>query len=390
MMRLHRKRTALVLAGVLAFLSIVLPGAGFSQAREVKIGFHAPLTGPLADVGKECQQGALLAVERVRQAYGVAIMLVAYDDRATPTEAVTIARRLMGSDRVLASISGSVSGATRATARVYQDGGTPYIAAYAVHPEIAATGRFVIANSINGDVQGKAGAQIVARYLKAKRISMLVVDNDFGRSVAAAFKTEAQRLGGVIVSEDVYPFGERDFRTILNRIAGQNPDLIYTTGFPADAAQTVRQTRELGLRANLMGTEAIDHPETLFPLAGDLAEGLIVTTALNRGDKRKVVQDFLAEFQRRHNRPADMVVASCFDAVQTVGLAFSRGGTTADRLIERILALRDWDEALTGPFYRYNDQGQVIKPVYGQIVRNQSFQHLVAITEVDIITPPGK
>ena len=64
--------------------------------------------------------------------------LVIYDDQASPKESAPLAVKLITQDNVVAGISGSYSGATRAAATIYQENSTPYISAYAVHPDITA------------------------------------------------------------------------------------------------------------------------------------------------------------------------------------------------------------------------------------------------------------
>ena len=369
----------------------VIAAAGPAFAQEpLKIGMHAMLTGPLAEVGKDAQFGAQAAVAMINDSGGVRgrkVELVLYDDQARPAEAVTAVRRLITRDKVVAIVSGSISGTTKAVAPVAQEAKVPYVAAYAVHPEIAPTGKFIFANSLHGVVQGRAGARIVAQQLKAKRVAMLVVDNDFGRTLAKAFRGEAQALGAAIAAEEVYPFGEKDFRAILTRIKGTNPDVIYTTGYPGDATQTLKQARELGITTQFVGTEAIDHPEVLFPLAGDLAEGLIVTTALDRDDPRPVVQQFLQRYQAAAGRPADMVGASTFDAVRLVAHAIGLAGTDPDAIAAALAGLTNFDGAVTGPLVRYTQDRQVIKPVYAQVVKGKAFHRYGVVNDPEVITP---
>src|SRR3989304_2819018 len=142
--------------GLPAALALLTAGAAHGQ-EPLKIGMHAMLTGPLAEVGKDAQFGAQVAVALLNESgggRGRKVELVLYDDQAKS----------------------------------------------AAPPEIAPAGKYVLANSLYGPVQGRAGARIVAVQLKAKRIAVLVVDNDFGRTLAKAFRPEAEALGATIVA----------------------------------------------------------------------------------------------------------------------------------------------------------------------------------------------
>ena len=113
------------------------------HADTIKVGFNVPLTGFAAADGKSARIGAELAVEQVNAAGGINgrnLELVIYDDQASPKESAPLAAKLITQDEVVAGISGSYSGATRAAATIYQENGTPYISAYAVHPDITRSG----------------------------------------------------------------------------------------------------------------------------------------------------------------------------------------------------------------------------------------------------------
>ncbi len=92
-------------------------------ADPIKIGFNVPLTGFAAADGNSALIGAQLAVEQVNGAGGIngdMLELVVYDDQASPKESAPLAVKLTTQDEVVAGISGSYSGATRAAATIYQ------------------------------------------------------------------------------------------------------------------------------------------------------------------------------------------------------------------------------------------------------------------------------
>jgi branched-chain amino acid transport system substrate-binding protein len=359
-------------------------------AKTIRIGFHAPLSGSLADVGLEAKQGAELAVKWINQEGGIngkQVELIVYDDAGKTDEAVTIARRLIEKDKVLAVVSGSVSATTRAACPIFQENRVPYISAYATHPTIAPTGKYIIATSIQSGIHGRTAAWLAVNMLKAKTASLLIVDNDYGKAVAEGFRNEATKLGLTIVSEDTYSLPEKEFRAVLLKIKELHPDVIFDTGYPWNAAQISLQAKELGLEIQIIGQEAYDHPKTYFGAVGDAAEGIIITTALNRDDYREIVQKYIREYRQAYNMDPGMVDASCFDAFQILAHGIRKGGENADSIIDAILALENYQDALTGPFIKFNSQGQVIKPIHVQIVRNREFHYYFDMTDLSIITP---
>jgi len=232
---------------LLAVLLVSLALASF--AGVIKLGLFVPLSGIGADDGESALNGAKLAVKYLNEQGGVLgnqVELIYYDDQTDPKQAVSIAYKLVQQDGVVAVISGSYSSPTRAAAAVYQRLRTPLISAYAVHPDIIKVGDYVFRVGTLATVQGRAGAHLAVKKLKAKKIAVLVMDNDFGVSLANAFKTEAEKLGAEIVFEEKYSVGEKDFRTVLEKIKKVEPDVIYATGYYFNACKIVTQAKEKG------------------------------------------------------------------------------------------------------------------------------------------------
>ncbi|HEX6266962.1 MAG TPA: ABC transporter substrate-binding protein, partial [Burkholderiales bacterium] len=128
---------------------VTLAAFALPAAAQVRIGFHAPLTGFAASDGKSALNGAQLAVEQINAKGGIGgkkIELVVNDDQARPDQAVPLANKYVG-DGLKIVVSGSYSGPTRASAGVFQGAKIPYISAYAIHPDITRAGDYVFRTS---------------------------------------------------------------------------------------------------------------------------------------------------------------------------------------------------------------------------------------------------
>ena len=153
----------LVLVGML-----VLPGSA-GAADTVKIGLLAPLTGFAAADGLSVLNSVQLAVERVNQEGGLLgrqVELVYYDDRADGKEAVALARKLIQQDQVAGVVGGSYSTPSRAVAPIFEDEEIPFVAAYAVHPDITQAGKYCFRNGFLGMVEGKSAGYVSVELLK--------------------------------------------------------------------------------------------------------------------------------------------------------------------------------------------------------------------------------
>ncbi len=261
------------------------------------------------------------------------------------------------------------------------------ISAYAVHPDITKTGNMIFRVGALADVEGRAGGALVVDKLGAKRVAILTIDNDFGRALTEGFKSYAVSKGVEIVLEEKYPLGETDFRPLLEKIKEANPDVIWATAYYAEAANLVRQAKEAGVTAQIVGQEGYDSPK-FIELAGDAAEGVIIVTDLNRDSEREIVQKFLSEYKKAYNLDADMVGASTFDAVQVLAYAIEKAGTDPQKIVDAIAGIENFDQAVTGPILRYTPGREVVRPIGSQIVRDGAFHFFAEFTDPELITPP--
>ena len=357
-------------------------------AGSIKIGFNVPLTGFAAADGNSALVGAQLAVEQVNAAGGIngdMLELVVYDDQASPKESAPLAVKLITRDEVVAGISGSYSGATRAAATIYQEDATPYIAAYAVHPDITRAGDYVFRTSFMGEVQGRAGAKLIGAMMGLKRVVMITLNNDFGKSLAAGFKARAASFGIEIVAEYEYSIKDREFGPIVSKVRADAPEAIYASGYFFTAGPLVRQLRAAGIEAPVIGQEGYD-TQKFIEIAGPAAEGVIITTSLDRDSIDPVTQAFIAGFEAKAGYPADMVGASAHTAVLVMAEALRAAGGGGKAALRDAIAATSLD-ASTGHI-SFNGLGEVRKDVQVQIVKDGNWRHYAVISDAALLAPP--
>ena len=361
---------------------------GIAYAETVKVGFNVPLTGFAAADGESALNGAKLAVKQANSSGGIdgkQIELVVYDDQASPKEAVPIANRLIEKDGVKVAVSGSYSGSTRAAAGVFQSAGIPYISAYAIHPDITRAGNYVFRTSFMGEVQGRAGALLIGQTMQHKRVVVITLKNDFGKSLAAGFKAEAANFGMEIVNEYEYSIRDRQFGPIVAKVRSDNPDAIYASGYFFTAGPLVNQLRSGGVTAPIIGQEGYDS-EQFIKIAGDAAEGVIITTSLDRDSNAPETRAFIIEYEKFTGRKVDMVAASGHTALNVVIAALRKAGTGNSDAIRNAIAKTQL-AASTGHI-SFNALGEVRKNVQVQIVRDGDFHYHSEIRDQTILAPP--
>ena len=375
-----------IIAGAMSLASY----AGIASAENIKIGFNVPLTGFAAADGQSALHGAELAVEQVNANGGVngsMLELVVYDDQASPKEAAPLAIKMITQDEVVAGVSGSYSGATRAAATIFSENSVPYISAYAIHPDITRAGDYVFRTSFMGEVQGRAGAKLIGEMLGKKRVTMITLNNDFGISLANGFKDKAGDFGIEIISEYEYSIKDREFGAIVSKIKSENPDAIYASGYFFTAGPLVRQLRAAGINQPVVGQEGYDS-QKFIEIAGDASEGIMITTSLDRDSSNPVTQSFIEGFSNKAGYPADMVGASGHTAILVLADALSRAGNTDKASLRDAIASTNL-EASTGQI-SFNALGEVQKDVQVQVVRDGNWHHHSVVSDAVLLAPPAE
>ena len=376
------------LKNILSLILVLFMFLGIAWADTVKVGFNVPLTGFAAADGKSALNGAKLAVKQANETGGIngeKIELVIYDDQASPKEAVPIANRLIEKDGVKVAVSGSYSGSTRAAAGIFQSAGIPYISAYAIHPDITRSGNYVFSTSFMGEVQGRAGALLIGQTMQHKRVVVITLKNDFGKSLAAGFKAEACNFGIKIVNEYEYSIGARQFGPIVAKVRADKPDAIYASGYFFTAGPLVSQLRSGGVEVPVIGQEGYDG-EQFINIAGAFSEGVIITTSLDRDSNSPIARSFISEYEEFSGNKVDMVSASTHTALKVVVAALRKAGTNNPDSIRKAITQTQLNAATRK--ISFNKLGEVRKNVEVQIVKDGDWHYHSTIRDQTLLAPP--
>jgi len=380
----------LLIFAIVAFFAAIGLSGSVEAADKVKIGFHAPLTGFAASDGKSSSEGAKLAVEQINATGGIngkMVELVIYDDQAKPAQAIPIANKLIGKDKVVVGVSGSYSGPTRSAAGVFQEAKIPYISAYAIHPDITRAGDYVFRTSFLGAIQGRAGAMLIGNILGKKRVVMITLQNDFGKSLAKGFKEVAGKYGIEIINEYQYSIKDRLFGSIVAKVKADNPDALYASGYYFTAGPLVSQLRAAGVTVPIIGQEGYDS-QKFIEIAGEAAEGVIITTSLDRDSSEPETRRFIEEFEKKTGFKTDMVAASGHTAIIVVCEAMKKAGTTDPKAIRDAIAATDL-KVSTGTI-KFNKLGEVMKAVQNQVVKDGNWHRHSVIDDPGLLAPPSE
>jgi branched-chain amino acid transport system substrate-binding protein len=285
---------------------------------QVRIGHAAPLTGGLAHLGKDNENGARLALEEANAARltiggrQVEFVLLAEDDRADAKTGVSVAEKF-----VEAKVSGVVghlnSGTSIPAAQVYARAGIPVITGSAANPRLTELGLRTQFRIIGRD--DRLGEALALYLLRERRPRVVVVIDDstpYGEGLANEVE-HVLRAGGARVVPRLRGTNQTvDWRADLAKAKLANPDLVFYGGMDATAGPLLRQAREAGMQAVFaFGDGACINEMT--KLAGPAAEGMLCAQTgipVAAADAR-----FRDAFQRRFGAAPILYAAYTYDAV---------------------------------------------------------------------------
>jgi branched-chain amino acid transport system substrate-binding protein len=356
---------------------------------DLKVGINVPLTGFAASDGKSALDGAKLAVAQVNAGGGVAgqkVELVVYDDQASPKEAVPAVTKMLEKDKVVAAVSGSYSGSTRAAAGLFQSAQVPYVVAYAIHPDITLAGDYMFRVSAMGEVQGRGGAKLVSNLGK-KKVALITVKNDFGQALAAGFKEAAPKLGLTIIGEYEYAMPDRQFGALISKLKSDAPEIIYASGYFFNAGPLVNQLRAAGVTVPIIGQEGYDS-DKFIEIAGPASEGTLITTSLDRDSDSPATKAFLSDYRKAYSVGADMVAAASYTAASVLLDGLKKTGGQGGDALKQALAAGSYDTPIGK--LGFNDLHEVKKDMQVQVVKDKAFRRHSVISDPVLLAPPTR
>jgi branched-chain amino acid transport system substrate-binding protein len=328
-MRTHFKLT-------LVASMVALSGLAMAQEQVVKIGHVAPISGAIAHLGKDNENGARLAVEELN-AKGISIggkkikfELLAEDDAADPKQGTAAAQKLV--DAKVSGVVGHLnSGTTIPASKIYSDAGIPQVSPSATNTKYTRQG-FKTAFRVVADDGHLGGAlgRYAVKDLKGKSIAVIDDRTAYGQGVAEEFEKAVKAAGGHLVGHEFTTDKATDFMPILTTLKAKKPDIVFFGGMDAVGGPMLKQMKSLGISAKFMGGDGICTTE-LVKLAGDaMADGQVICAEAGGmdGALKKGMDEFGVKYKKRFNDDVNLYAPYVYDAVNLMVDAMQRAKST--------------------------------------------------------------
>jgi branched-chain amino acid transport system substrate-binding protein len=310
----------------LACIAAALAGCG-QQSSDIKIGHVGPITGGIAHLGKDNENGARLAIEQANEAKiklggkEVKFVFVAEDDQADPKVGTTVAQKLV--DAKVAGVVGHLnSGSSIPASPIYSQAGVPVISGSSTNPKLTEQG-FKTQFRVVGrdDQQGPAIASYLASNNKPKVVAVIDDATAYGEGIANEVEKTLKAGGISVLPREKGTDKTTDWKAVLTKLKGRDPDAIFYGGMDATGGPLMKQGRELGIKAAFaFGDGACT--EEMTKLAGQAAEGLLCSQAgipVAAADK-----GFLAAYKKKFNVAPILYAPFTYDAANLLIAAMKK------------------------------------------------------------------
>ncbi len=321
------------LAGA-TMLTAALPAFAQTSGEPVYIGVSGPKTGLHAQYGALWVQGFDLALDKINGEGGINGRPLEYifeDSQNDPRQTIAIAQKFIADPKIVAEAGDFSSTSSMAASPLYQRGGLVQFGFTNSHPDFTKTGDYMWSNSIPQSQEQPLYADFAVNTLGLKKIGVMYLNTDWGKTSKDLFASAAEEMGAEIVAAEGYLADEKDFRATLVRLRDAAPDGIMLESYYSDGALIVRQIRDLGIDVPILATGSIYSPDFL-ELAGDAAEGVFTSVYYAPQSPRAEVVEFRQGFLDKYGEEPNHFNALAYDAFNILAAVMREYGTGREEI----------------------------------------------------------
>ncbi|MBH1966289.1 MAG: ABC transporter substrate-binding protein [Comamonadaceae bacterium] len=301
-----------------AISTVGLAPLGHAQTKpeKFKIGGVISLSGAYGLLGEDMRRGVQIAIEeRGGKVLGVPIDMVWEDDETKPQPAVQKATKLIseGSHMIFGALS---SASTLAIMNITKQRKIPHLITISADDKITVPGgsRYAFRTSNNLDMENRM-ALVYAQEKGLKKIYAVTADYQATRDGWEWVKKEATQKGMKIVGEDFPAFGNRDYSSIVDKIAKSDADGVILMLTGSDVVTFLKQAGQVNLSKGkvIFGPVAAD--ETMAAAVGTTAMGVNTGLRYHYTIDNAANRKFVEAYQKKFGALPAMAAGEAYDGM---------------------------------------------------------------------------
>ncbi len=331
--------------GILIAAIIIIGGAYVlssqkpAQAETIKIGSLLPLTGELANIGLNTKKAIDMAVEEINAQNGINgknLEIIYEDGKCNAKDAAEAGNKLINLDKVQVIIGGLCSGETLAVSPMAEQNKVVMLSPCSSAPKVSQAGDFIFRDYPSDSFQGKFAAELAYNKYVVRKVAILNTIGDWGTGLRDQFKAHFIELGGQIVAEESFEQTSTDMRTQLTKIKAANPELVYMPAYTPGTSLILKQAKELGITAKLLGGDGSDDP-TVIQNAGSAAEGFQLTVASPGSN------EFAQRFKQKFNEDVIVCAPYGYDATNILAQVLKKAGNSGEAIKNELYKVQNYN-----------------------------------------------
>lgn len=347
-------------------VALLLMTSTAAAQEPIRVGFITDLTGPLAQPGKEMENGMrLFLAEHKNTLSGRPVELTVLDAGSSPAVALTKARELVEQRKVHVIIGPLPAFEAYAIVPYLNEKRIPSLSPSAAADDLTqrkATQFFVRVASTSSQPTQPFGTY-AAKTLGYKKIAAIADDFAFGHEVVAGFHKAFEDAGGQIVQKLWPPLGSKDQGPFIAQLR-KDIDAVFI-GFAGVAAlRFLKQFEDAGLKGKipvLANQTAVD--EALLRNMGDEAIGVISTMHYSAALDTPANRKFVAAYRKAFGADPGYYSVGAY----TAGLFFKQA---LEQVRGKVEDTDSFLKALRGVAITDAPGGPIRLDKYGQAVHN--------------------
>ena len=151
-----------------------------------------------------------------------------------------------------------------------------------------------------------------------------------------------------------------DFTAILTNLKAKKPDVVFFGGMDAVAGPILRQMKQLGIEAKLVGGDGICTGELPKLAAGTMGDSQVYCAEAGgiEGAGKKGMEDFKVAFKKKFNADVQIYAPYVYDAVNVMVAAMVKAGSSDPAKYLPVLAKTEGYKGVTGTI-AFDNKGDI-------------------------------
>ena len=346
-------------------------GSSAGSSDHVTVAAIYPKTGLYAEYGKMFQQGFDLAKDQINKKGGIQgkhLDIDYYDTQSDAKQDAAVAPKIAADKSVIAVVGDYSSPASSAASPIFQQAGLVHYGFNNSSPVFTKSGDHVWTPQISDKTYQEVNAEAISK--RAKKVSVVYLENDWGKESFQHFKDAADKQGVQIIYQSSYLPDSTDLTPILIPAKNAGPDAVVDIGYGPDGALVLNTLRDkLDYKGPFFGGQ---ETKEFLSLTGANSQGTIITGTFSAtGTKDPKAKAFVKSFEDRYHIVPGNFEVTAYQAIMDLAHAGEKTSPTRQGIQEALTKVKDFPlyqgQGGTFKFNAKNRRADVIQPILLQV-----------------------